>query len=90
MTTLRNAKRAWLKWLETYTPAKFLDAFVNNVEGAESTCTRCHQYIYVDILIGGGVPGWSTEDGDFGCDGSPETTPEGRGSHKPKRRQEGR
>lgn len=80
------SKRAWLKWLQEYTPAKFLEAFLTNVEGAEGTCTHCHQYIYVDVLIGGGVPDWSTEDGDFGCDASPDTTADCCGSHMPIKR----
>jgi hypothetical protein len=84
--TAKN-KAAWLKWLKTYGTDKFLDAFLYNVENAESTCQYCGETIYVDILIGGGVPDWCTEGGDFGCENSPETTAdEGCGGHMPRKR----
>ena len=76
----------WVRWFETYGTRKFLDSFLHNVEGAESTCQYCNRPIYVDVLIGGGVPDWSTEDGDFGCERSPETTDEGTGGHMPIKR----
>jgi len=79
-------KRSWLKWLETYGADKFLDAFLESVEGAESTCVHCKEKIYVDVLIGGGVPDWSTESGDFGCDKSPDTSEDGTGGHVPRKR----
>ena len=82
----RENKASWLRWLKIYTPKAFLDAFLRNVEGAESTCVYCHAPIYVDVLIGGGVADWSTEDGDFGCDASPDTCEDGTGSHCPRKR----
>lgn len=78
-----KAKKEWLEWFKTYGAEKFLDSFLNNVEGAESTCKYCGERIYVDVLIGGGVPDWSTEDGDFGCSNSPDTGEEGTGGHAP-------
>ena len=85
MTTTRfqNDKKSWLRWLEEYGAERFLDAFLHTVEGAESTCVYCQEKIYVDVLIGGGVPDWSTESGDFGCSESPDTCDECTGSHKP-------
>lgn len=85
-TITEQDKRNWLAWLKGYTAKKFLEAFIRNVEGAESRCVYCGELIYVDMLIGGGVADWSTEDGDFGCDASPETCDEGTGSHLPRRR----
>lgn len=79
-------KEKWVKWLEKYGAERFLDAFLQNVEGAESRCAYCGQPIYVDVLIGGGVADWSTEDGDFGCWRSPDTCDEGTGSHMPEKR----
>ena len=79
-------RQQWLQWLEHYGPAKFLDSFLNVVEGAESVCIHCGHKIYVDVLIGGGVPDWSTRDGDFGCDASPDTSENGCGGHIPRRR----
>lgn len=79
-------KRSWVSWLENYGLLKFLDSFLYNVEGAESTCRYCGEKIYVDVMIGGGVPDWSTEDGDFGCYLSPDTDSEGTGGHLPVRR----
>jgi hypothetical protein len=37
-------------------------------------------------MIGGGVPDWSTEKGDFGCDESPYTHEDGTGGHMPVKR----
>jgi len=79
----KKAKKDWLRWLETYGAEKFLDLFLRNVEGAIGTCRYCHQPISVDVLIGGGVPDWSTDGGDFGCEASPETDDEGMGGHMP-------
>ena len=79
-------KIAWLDWFKTYGAKQFLDAFLSNVEGAESTCIHCHQKIYVDVMIGGGVPDWSTKGGDFGCYASPETDLDNCGGHMPERR----
>lgn len=83
---LEKEKASWLNWLKSYTPKKFLESFLRNVEGAQSTCQYCHEPIYVDVLIGGGVPDWSTAEGDFGCEKSPETCEEGVGSHMPMKR----
>jgi hypothetical protein len=81
-----KAKKAWLAWLKTYTPEKFLDSFLYNVENVESECAQCREKIYCDVLIGGGVPDWCTLGGDFGCDESPETDEDGCGGHMPKKR----
>ena len=80
------AIRAWVSWLKKYGARKYLESFLHNVEGARGTCRHCHQEIFVDVLIGGGVPDWSTKDGDFGCDRSPETCSEGTGGHMPIKR----
>lgn len=77
---------SWLSWLKSYGSAPFLTAFLRNVEGAESTCIYCHRKIYVDVLIGGGIPDWSTDDEDFGCPESPDTNHDGCGSHMPVKR----
>lgn len=82
----QKQKVSWLKWLNGYGTAKFLDSFLRNIEGTESVCRHCNRPIYVDVMIGGGVPDWSTEDGDFGCDRSPETCEDGVGSHMPYKR----
>jgi hypothetical protein len=84
--SIEAQKSDWLKWLHSYGAAKFLDRFLANVEGAASTCVYCGQTIYIDVLIGGGVADWSTEEGDFGCDRSPEASNEGCGSHMPVKR----
>jgi hypothetical protein len=81
-------KSGWLHWLEGYGADKFYDAFLHNAQGAESKCVHCHLPIYLDIVEGGGVPDWKTQDGDYGCDKSPETTNEGTGGHFPKMIQE--
>lgn len=86
MKITNKQKDEWIRWLDTYGARNFLDSFLRNVENAESTCIYCKQKIYVDVLIGGGVPDWSTEDGDFGCDKSPETDDEGAGGHMPEKR----
>src|SRR5437899_2452142 len=86
-TSQAKLKRGWLKWLERYGAKGFLTSFLRNVEGAESTCIYCGKRIYVDVLIGGGVADWSTEDGDFGCGFTSLTTEEGCDySHMPRKR----
>jgi hypothetical protein len=82
----KKDKQGWLRWLEQYGTAEFLDAFLRTVEGAQSTCRYCNRAIYVDVMIGGGVPDWSTEKGDFGCDESPYTHEDGTGGHMPVKR----
>ena len=82
----KAAIESWLSWLKIYGEKKFLKAMLRTVENAESTCRYCHEKIYVDVLIGGGVPDWSTKDGDFGCHASPDTNAEGTGSHMPIKR----
>ena len=79
-------KQSWVKWLEGYGAINFLEAFLLNVEGAKSTCRHCGEKIYVDVMIGGGVADWSTEDGDFGCPDSPDTNDDGTGGHEPVKR----
>lgn len=86
MKITNKQKDEWVRWLDTYGSRNLLESFLRNVENAESTCVYCGQKIYVDVLIGGGVPDWSTKDGDFGCLYSPETTTEGTGGHMPKKR----
>lgn len=84
--SLESKKAGWVKWLESYGSDKFLDSFLKSVEGAESRCVYCGEPIYVDVLVGGGVPDWSTADGDFGCHKRSGTCGEYTGSHSPKRR----
>lgn len=79
-------KQSWVEWLTNFGLMKFLNAFLRNVEGAESTCRHCGEKIYVDVMVGGGVPDWSTRDGDFGCPKSPNTNEEGCGGHEPRKR----
>lgn len=83
---LAREKKKWLAWLEKYGAAKFLDAFLRNVENAESRCIHCKQPIFVDVLVGGGVPDWSTAGGDFGCPNSADTNDDASGSHVPRKR----
>lgn len=84
--TQEHEKREWLQWFKRYGARKFIDAFLSTVEGAESTCVYCGEKIYVDVLIGGGVPDWSTQSGDYGCSDSPETNDECCGPHMPVKR----
>ena len=86
LSKLKRDKENWVDWLKSYGAEKFLESFLDSVEGAQSTCKHCGQRIYVDVLIGGGVPDWSTEDGDFGCGESPDTGKYGTGGHEPQRR----
>ena len=79
-------KESWVNWLVDYGLMKFLNSFLRSVEGAQSTCRHCGEKIYVDVMIGGGVPDWSTRDGDFGCPKSPDTDEEGTGGHEPIKR----
>jgi hypothetical protein len=83
--TEQQQKAEWLKWFKNYGAEKFLDSFLRSVEGAESVCVHCGQKIYVDVLIGCGVPDWSTKDGDFGCEKSPDTCDDGTGGHEPRK-----
>lgn len=82
---LPEARAAWAAWLHTFGAEQFFDAFIRSAQGARSKCVYCRLDIYLDIVEGGGVPDWRTEDGDYGCDRSPETTEEGVGSHKPEK-----
>lgn len=79
-------KKQWLDWLKNFGADKFLDFFLANTEGAQAVCKHCGGNIYLDLLIGGGCPDWSTADGDFGCAESPDTNSEGTGGHEPYRR----
>jgi hypothetical protein len=83
----KTDKRQWCDWLTRYLAAEgregLFDALVRTIQGAQSTCTYCEQFITCDIVEGGGVPDWKTSDGDYGCDDSPETSGDGCGSHKP-------
>jgi hypothetical protein len=82
---IEKEKTQWVAWLAKYGADKFLESFLRNAHGAESTCTHCDAEIYLDLLEGGGVADWKTEDGDYGCYDSPDTTSEGCGSHIPYR-----
>ena len=82
---MSKEKREWIAWLKSYGPGKFYDAFVRTAQGAKSQCQYCHQDIFLDIVEGGGVADWKTEDGDYGCDRSPEATAEACGSHLPEK-----
>lgn len=86
LSRLKRAKENWIDWLQVYGANKFLESFLESVEGAQSICKHCGQQIHVDVLVGGGVPDWSTVDGDFGCGESPDTDEGGTGGHEPLRR----
>jgi len=86
MATQQKAQRDWVKWLDGYGAEKFLGHFLRNVEGAKGRCIQCGQDIFVDVLLGGGIADWSTDDGDFGCINSPDTCEDGTGGHMPERR----
>lgn len=89
----RAAKAGWVRWLKDYGIGKFYDAFIEIAQGAESECVYCGEWIYLDIVEGGGVPDWGTAlEGsglDYGCPNSPDTNSEGTGGHKPKQRSKG-
>jgi hypothetical protein len=85
MRVTKADKQQWVAWLRNYGIEKFFDAFVSNAQGAKSQCIYCRESIYLDIVEGGGVPDWKTEDGDYGCISSPDTCLEGTGSHFPER-----
>ena len=87
-----NATRAaWVKWLKSYGPKEFFDAFIEIAQGAESVCIHCREKIYLDIVEGGGIPDWGSRIGDissgldYGCSDSPDTNDEGTGSHEPRK-----
>jgi|KBSSwiStaDraftv2_1062776.scaffolds.fasta_scaffold504957_3 hypothetical protein len=80
----------WIKWLKSYGPGKFFDAFVATAQDAESQCIHCGQKIYLDIVEGGGAPDWGSalkgfSGLDYGCPDSPDTNEEGTGGHQPKK-----
>jgi len=62
-----KAKADWLTWLQSYGVDKFYDAFLRSAQGAQGSCVHCGMHIYLDIVEGGGVPDWKSEDGDYGC-----------------------
>lgn len=76
-------RKQWTDWLRHYGPEKFYDAFVHIAQDAKGQCLNCGHPIFLDIVEGGGGPDWKTQDGDYGCELSPETTEEGVGSHVP-------
>ena len=78
----KTHKAEWVAWLKDYGIDKFYDVFVKVAQGAKSHCLYCREAITLDIVEGGGVPDWKLEDGDYGCDDSPETCDKGVGSHK--------
>lgn len=63
----------------------FCDARGNLVEMVPGDCLWCGQHVVVGREEAGATnpndPAWKTEDGDFGCDHSPEAGQEGCGSH---------
>jgi hypothetical protein len=71
----------WAAWLKKYGAKNFLIAFLEIAQDAESFCVYCRQKIYLDIIEGGGTPDWRTEDGDYGCEASPDANEEMSGSH---------
>ena len=79
-------RTAWVKWLKSYGPGRFFDAFMRSAQNAESVCEQCGERIYLDIAEGGGVPDWCTTDGDYGCFYSPDTCEAGTGGHTPMKR----
>ena len=79
----RKAIAEWVEWLRHYGLRKFCEAFVRDAQGAQSTCIHCKEIIYLDILEGGGICDWKTEDGDYGCSYSPDTNADGTGGHTP-------
>lgn len=87
MTAERDPRAEWIRWLESYGAGNFYDAFVRNAQGAASRCLNCGAQVFLDIVEGGGIPDWRTEDGDYGCEYSPDTVREGpdagTGSHFP-------
>ena len=76
-------KESWVEWLTSYGIDKFFDAFMATAQGAQGRCQSCGEFIYLDIVEGGGVPDWHTDDGDYGCDQSSDTSEGGVGSHTP-------
>ena len=85
MAHATSDRRSWVVWLDSYSAAKFYDAFMQTAQDAESTCTQCGARIYLDIREGGGVPDWRGRSGDYGCISSPDTTDDGTGSHRPRK-----
>ena len=79
-----NNLESWVKWLENYGLENFAKSLLRNVQGAQSKCIHCGEFIYLDFFEGGGIGDWSTEDGDYGCSESPDTNDDGCGSHEPK------
>ncbi len=85
MTTSPTTRESWAAWLNSFGAENFFDSFLRNAQGARGTCTHCGEAIMLDIVEGGGVPDWRSEDGDYGCDSSPDTDDECCGSHLPER-----
>lgn len=85
--TFEQSREQWTNWLDGYGSGKFFDSFIRNVQGAKGTCVQCGENIYLDIVEGGGVPDWRTENGDYGCGDSPDTNADGTGGHLPERLQ---
>lgn len=82
-----------MKWLEGFGARRFLDAFLANAHDAESTCVRCGEPIYLDLLEGCGVADWRTHGGDYGCGGNvlerDADGVAGVGGHTPRRDDDG-
>lgn len=76
-----NERDDWIEWLSTYSAGAFYDAFMEIAQDAGSQCVNCGQPIYLDIREGGGIPDWYSDNGDYGCWNSPDTTEDGVGSH---------
>lgn len=86
--TISKVRKDWVEWLKSYGGGKFFDAFVRIAQDAKGTCSNCKLPIYLDIVEGGGVPDWRTEDGDYGCADSPDTNSDGTGGHEPEKLKE--
>lgn len=72
----------WVRWLDNHGGRLFLEHFLNDAQNARGTCKFCSDYIYLDVIEGGGIADWRTSDGDYGCEMSPETSRDSLGSHK--------
>ena len=82
---MSSAREDWLVWVRRPGMAEALfDWCQSNLEGVTATCVHCRATITLDAGTGtGGVFDWHTHGGDYGCDSSPESGPDGCGGHTP-------
>jgi len=73
--------KQWATWLHRYGAEAFYHSFMASSQDAKGRCIYCQNDIFLDMAEGGGVPDWKTDDGDYGCDNSPDTTEDGCGGH---------